>query len=146
MNLLGECSARLPGREPAIRACLVLIFSCWRRSLGRSGRRLSEGQREAVHALSERRPDSRPSPVYMARALGIPYPEFSERFHGTFGMPARTWLMRDRIHRAAHRLIEGGGTVGQVAAEFGYGDHYLFSRQFKAVMGMSLPLRWRRRS
>jgi AraC-like DNA-binding protein len=57
----------------------------------------------------------------------------------------KTWLVRRRIHHAALRLDESDDPVSVVASDLGYPDLFLFSRQFKMVMGRS-PRHYRARS
>jgi AraC-like DNA-binding protein len=52
--------------------------------------------------------------------------------------------MRQRLHYAAQRLLESGLNVTEAALELGYSDVFLFSRQFKQVLGCS-PRTYRQR-
>ena len=52
------------------------------------------------------------------------------------------YILRLRMNRAAESLREGQLLVKEVAAACGFKDQYLFSRQFKRVMGVS-PERYR---
>lgn len=139
--LRSEWLTRLPGREARLRAGLLLIFSAiWRagteRRLG-----LDAGQQEQLLVIIDREPAARPSPADLARALGLTPTWFARLFRRSFGRAPRGWLVRHRIRRAAERL-ESAASVGEVAEEFGYADLFLFSRQFRAVMGCS-PRDWR---
>lgn len=68
---------------------------------------------------------------------------FTRCFRRTYGQPPRTWILRERIHAAAVRLLETNLTVSQVAKEFDYDNVFLFSRQFKKVMGVG-PVAYRK--
>ncbi len=142
-RLYDECSAQLPGREHSIRALLVLIFGEWRRASRSHDALLDERQRERLLARIDRDPATRLHPATLARELSMAPTWFSRLFRRTFGAAPRVWLVRHRIQLAAQRLLEIPSPVSVVAGEFGYPDVFLFSRQFKAVMGMS-PLAWRR--
>lgn len=82
-------------------------------------------------------------PAELAEAAGLSADYFSRVFHKTYGMPPRKWIVQQRIRYAAARLAHSSLSVSEVAEEFGYRDLFFFSRQFKAVLGMS-PVRYRR--
>ena len=81
-------------------------------------------------------------PGGQARSLGQEPLRFTRLFQATYGCPPRQWLIRHRIERAAERLVDGNPHIGSVAEQFGYPDLFLFSRQFRRVMGVS-PRQWR---
>lgn len=82
-------------------------------------------------------------PADLAEAAGLSADYFSRVFGKTYGMPPRKWIVQQRIRHAAERLAHSSLSVSEVAEEFGYRDLFFFSRQFKAVLGMS-PARYRR--
>lgn len=88
---------------------------------------------------------SRPQPADLAAQLQLSPDYFTRIFRQTFGVSPRRWLMQQRIQLAALRLLESNLNVSEVAHEFGYQDVFLFSRQFKAVLGYS-PLIYRQQS
>jgi AraC-like DNA-binding protein len=79
----------------------------------------------------------------LAQELRLCRDYFSRLFVRTFGTSARTWLKRERIRHAAQQLVESNLNVTEVAYQFGYKDIYLFSRQFRQVIGCS-PSHYRR--
>jgi len=110
--------------------------------------RLNRSQREAVaHFMAERASRAReqgwPTPADLARHLRLSPDYFTRLFTRTYGRPPRRWLLEERIHLAALRLEESRLNITEVAGEFGYENGFLFSRQFKAVLGRS-PSRFRR--
>jgi AraC-like DNA-binding protein len=141
-RLYAEGAAHLPGRDGALRALLVLIFNEWRRAGRDTGSVFASAERERLLTIIDRDPAARIHPARLARELGLTATWFARRFRRTFGSAPREWLVRHRIRRAAERLTESRAPIGDIAAEFGYGDLFLFSRQFKAVMGTS-PRQWR---
>lgn len=141
-ELYGEWTARLPGREARLRALLVLLFTDWRRA-ARVRPGLDERQRARLLALVDRRPEAHLGPAALAREVGLSPTWFARLFRRDFGCAPRTWLLRRRIEHAAQRLRETDLPVGAVAAELGWQDLFLFSRQFRAVMGVP-PREWRR--
>ncbi|NGN62541.1 helix-turn-helix transcriptional regulator [Streptomyces sp. A7024] len=107
---------------------------------------LTARQRAALEAYADAHPAARPSVRELAVAAGLSEAEFRRRFRAAYRLSARSWLLRRRIHAAARMLDEADRTsVGAVAGRFGYTDVFLFSRQFKAVLGMS-PRAWRERA
>lgn len=113
---------------------------------GRSRRAqpLPAAQRVAIERYVDSCPQARPTVADLAAVVGLPAEQLSRRFRVTFGLPARSWLPRRRIRAAADRLGGGDDPVSVVAAAFGYPDVFGFSRQFKAVTGLS-PRAWRER-
>lgn len=145
-----------PFRASRLRAMLVCLFSelarledaAGRKSPPAGGHRLSRSQREALgHFLAERVPhagrDGWPAPADLARHLRLSPDYFTRLFTRSYGKPPRRWLLEERIHLAALRLEESRLNITEVALEFGYESVFLFSRQFKAVLGRS-PGHWRR--
>lgn len=143
-GLRREWAARQSDREPRLRALLVLLFSELRRLATREAGGLDAASQARLLELVERDPAARPHPAGLAQALGLSPTWFARLFRRTYGCPPRTWLVRQRITRAAERM-ESSATVGDVAQMFGYADLFLFSRQFRIVMGCS-PRTWRTRS
>jgi len=143
-GLRREWAARQPDREPRLRALLVLLFSELRRLAAREAGGLDAATQARLLELVERDAAARPHPASLAQQLGLSPTWFSRLFRRTYGCSPRSWLVRQRIARAAERL-ESSGKVGEVAQAFGYADLFLFSRQFRMVMGCS-PRVWRGRS
>lgn len=84
-----------------------------------------------------------PGSAELASHLQLSAAYFARQFRKTFGQPPRHWLMEQRVRLAASRLLESELNVSQVAEEFGYENLFLFSRQFKQVLGVS-PQQYRR--
>jgi AraC-like DNA-binding protein/mannose-6-phosphate isomerase-like protein (cupin superfamily) len=81
----------------------------------------------------------------LALAVGMSRSVFAERFTSLVGQPPMTYLTMWRMHIAAQRLREGGGSVAQIAYAVGYESEAAFSRAFKRQFGES-PGGWRRQS
>ncbi|MEU0002630.1 AraC family transcriptional regulator [Streptomyces microflavus] len=71
----------------------------------------------------------------LAMLAGLSPDYFSRAFRLTFGVSPRTWIVRSRVQHAARLLSEQSMSVAEVARACGYNDPYLFSRQFKSIMG-----------
>lgn len=105
--------------------------------------RLTRRQRGALAAYVAANPSKRPTPGELAKIAGLSADYFTRCFRRTLGKSPRRWLLEQRIRHAAQHLAETERRVGEVAGDFGYTDVFLFSRQFKAVMGVS-PAGYRR--
>ncbi len=139
-GLRREWAARQSDREPRLRALLVLLFSELRRIAAREAGGLDADAQVRLLALADQDHAERLQPADLARQLGLSPTWFARLFRRTYGCAPRVWLVRHRIERAAARL-ESAPSVGAVADEFGYRDLFLFSRQFRSVMGVS-PRGW----
>ncbi len=105
--------------------------------------KLNPYQRETLSALAHVEGAQRLTPGRLATRLRLTPDYFARIFRRTYGVSPRTWIVRERIKLAALRLTESQLSIGEVANEFGYGDIFFFSRQFKQVMGRS-PRSYRR--
>ena len=102
----------------------------------RRGPTLDGAARRALLAHAAEQAAERPTPADLAAVAGLSADYFAQIFRRTFGTSPRRWLVAERIRLAAARLIDAPHLgVGEVAAEFGYPDVFLFSRQFRAVTG-----------
>jgi AraC-like DNA-binding protein len=144
LQIYHEHAVRLAGRDQRMRALLALVFSEWWRVAERPARAFDAEQRSRLLGLIDRRSADRLDAAALARELGMTPTWFARLFRRTFGASPRTWLVRHRIHLAAQRLLDSDEPVGRIAAAFGYADLFLFSRQFRQVMGVSASA-WRRR-
>lgn len=105
-----------------------------------------DGSREldAVRELAARAPArTRLRGADLARAAGLAPAYFARRFAATVGCAPREWLVAERMRRAATLLLEHDVPIGAIADQLGYGDLFLFSRQFRRAFGVS-PRGWRR--
>lgn len=144
--LSAELQGGLAFRDRRLRALASLVASEALRAGddgGAAGPQLTTAQRERLRALVAAHPERRMTPATLARELGLTHDYFARIFRRSLGVTPRRWLMEERIRHAARRLAGTALAVSQVAEAFGYHDVYLFSRQFRDVMGRS-PSAWRR--
>ena len=62
---------------------------------------------------------------------------FRRIFARTYGCAPKAWLLRGKVSLAAAMLLESSLKIGEIAERSGYPDVFQFSRQFKAIMGVS---------
>ena len=130
--------------ERRIRASLTLLAASALESESRHQVSvLTAQQRLALHAYMETHATEKISPQSLAQQAGLSMPYFSRVFHRSYGMTPRHWILRKRILLAAQIMSETRLTAKEVAYRLGYRDRFLFSRQFKQVMGVS-PRLYRR--
>ena len=72
-----------------------------------------------------------------ARRFDMAPATFRRRFRAATGMSPREYALQARLERVRERLLEGGDSVATIAADLGYRDAFLLSRQFKARFGLS---------
>ncbi len=70
---------------------------------------------------------------------------FTKVFTRSFGLSPRTYILREKMNRAASALLETGDSVEAVARRVGYESLFSFSRLFKKTFGMS-PAHFRKKS
>ena len=62
---------------------------------------------------------------------------FTRIFKQSFGIAPRTWILQQRMQRAAVMLLENDAPIQNIADDIGYQDPFIFSRQFKQIHGVS---------
>jgi len=137
-----QAELRVPSRylELRVRAQLVLLFTELlgaREDEAAPSMRLTRAQQLALAEHIQRHVCARPTPGDLAARLRLSPVYFARVFKRTFGMPPRRWILEERIRHAAQRLLDSRQNVSEIARELGYENIYLFSRQFKAVLGLS---------
>jgi AraC-like DNA-binding protein len=108
----------------------------------KAGRSLSVVQRNEIEELLHKKLHEHLQPVDLARSLGFTPDYFSRIFRRTYGEAPRTWILKQKLLRAAALLRESSASISQIAHLLGYEELYLFSRQFQKQFGMA-PRRWR---
>ena len=124
------------------RALLALLFSDWLRTVGSAGG-LDEGRRQALHAIIAGDPARRWTMAELARRLGLSPLHLNRLVKRTCGVPLRRLVLETRVRLAASDLDEGVA-IAAIAARHGWRDPFLFSRQFRQIIGTT-PSAWQRR-
>lgn len=73
----------------------------------------------------------------VAREMEIGYEKYRKLFTNHYGISPGHYMIRQRIHQAQKLLSNPQNTIQSVAMELGYADAYVFSKQFKSVIGVS---------
>jgi AraC-like DNA-binding protein len=79
----------------------------------------------------------------LAKLAHMSEPHFFRRFAEATGSSPISWLRRERVNQAKHRLTETSNPIQEIAEEVGYTDAHYFSRDFKKLVGVS-PQQYRR--
>lgn len=79
----------------------------------------------------------------LAREADLSVDRFERLVGRVFHLTPRQLLTKTRVEAASRRLASGEGTIVDIAQACGYADHSAFTRQFRAVTGMT-PRAFRR--
>jgi PAS domain S-box-containing protein len=79
----------------------------------------------------------------LAERAGLSWSQFQRRVSAMTGLTPRQLLTKARVEAAAQALRDGDASLGEVAIGCGFYDQAAFSRQFRAMTGMS-PGEYRR--
>ncbi|MHB1157337.1 MAG: helix-turn-helix domain-containing protein [Phycisphaerales bacterium] len=80
----------------------------------------------------------------VAEELGVGYERFRKLFVERMGLSPREYRIRRRIDRARELIQQDGLSNKAVAYALGYADPFVFSKQFKQVVGIS-PAEFRKK-
>ena len=95
---------------------------------------------ELLHKINDWLQTHRAEPVVLARLardIGCSESRLRALFRQHFGITLGRYVRETRCRQAALRLRDGGVTVTEVAAAFGFSSVYTFSRTFKRVLGFA---------
>lgn len=80
----------------------------------------------------------------LAALAGLSVAQLERLCRRTLGLSPRLLIQRLRIERAVHLILTTDVTLGDIAAHCGFYDQSSFTRQFRAVLGLT-PGAYRRR-
>ncbi len=73
----------------------------------------------------------------IASAAGLSVTQLERLCRRTLGLSPRALLQRLRVEQAARLLTTSDASAGEIAAACGFYDQASFTRQFRAVVGMT---------
>jgi AraC-like DNA-binding protein/mannose-6-phosphate isomerase-like protein (cupin superfamily) len=98
---------------------------------------LRRAQRQKLQYYIEQHLSDSISSRDLASLLNLTQDYFARLFRSTYGVSPRSWLLRERMNRAAVLLSESTLNITEVAYAVGYADLFTFSRLFKQRHGRS---------
>lgn len=118
------------------RLCELMIVESM---LGETRESLSPEERAiaAIHDQVKRQFRERHDFHALARRHGLSPSTFRRYWADRVGMPPAHYLMRLRIEEACRLLVETRRTIGEIAAETGFGDPFYFYRRFRMETGVT---------
>jgi len=81
----------------------------------------------------------------LAQIAGLSPKQLERLARRTLDLSPQRLVQRIRIEHAVQAIVTGGDTLGTIAAECGFYDQSSFTKQFRAVLGLT-PGAYRRRS
>lgn len=146
-KIVEEAATEALRGDERLRGLLLCLLSELERSEGEklasSRGVLTRTQQETLRHYLSHAPRKWPSPADLARSVELSPDYFTRCFRRTFGLAPRRYLLEERMRLASVRLLESNASISQIARDLGYEDIFSFSRQFKAVQGVS-PSQYRR--
>jgi AraC-like DNA-binding protein len=132
--------ARMRLRVIELMACVVAEADREAQGSGAS----ASHQRIAARAVRELKGDlARPKTItLLAERCETSPTVLKESFREVYGMPVYSWYRRYRMECASKRLLDGHGSVADVALSVGYSNPSKFAKAFSETMGMT-PSEWR---
>lgn len=73
----------------------------------------------------------------LAEKAGISRKYFTTLFTRQYGISPKSYQVSQRMNYAKYLLQESDAPIKEIATELGYTDQYIFSKQFKSVMGQA---------
>lgn len=134
-----ELGSMPPGWQFSARACFMLLVT----DLSRFYEGAEAPEAVALHRLGqvlsyiERNLEDFPSLDEIARASSMSRRSLSRAFRAVMGCTPVQYMVRLRVQRALRMLQTTDESVTSIAYSLGYHDGNYFSRQFRAVTGMS---------
>lgn len=125
-------------RERELLGWLLLLGSAFRRGLKPGAERgLHEDQKRRIERYVQRYLHREVDSADLAEVAGLGRVYFTRLFRATYGCAPRSWIVQQRLQRAAILLLETELSAGTIATELGYHSQPLFTRQFKRAHGVA---------
>ncbi|WP_261304689.1 AraC family transcriptional regulator [Paenibacillus andongensis] len=91
---------------------------------------------KTIHLINERYGDPELDNHTISKHVGISTNHLSFLFKDQLGITIHKYLTHIRIEQSKIRMIEGNQTLTAIAEKVGFSSIYLFSRSFKATVGV----------
>jgi len=149
-NLVGELSS--PGRfaEPLLQGLLLCLVTELARHeatehdpMAYERRVLSREEIAVLREYFTANLQNTPTPMDLAKRVGLSLDYFSRVFHQTFQVSPRQWLLHERIRLAMDAIVDTDLPIKEIAETYGFCDVFYFSRQYKRHTGVP-PAQYRR--
>lgn len=116
-------------------ACVSIRFMNLRNRGSRTERVLDDNRKNKLLAFVISNIHRRIDPAELAALVGLSPDYFSRVFRATFGIPPKSFLVRERLRQAAAFLIETNLTIKEICWKVGEDDMGKFHHQFKKTFG-----------
>lgn len=100
-------------------------------------REFTETEKRAIYSCCISREFKGVDSTLLSNELNMSRDYFSRLFKNTFGKSPKEWIFEEKMRFAAKMLIDSEISTNELSDLFGYTDVYLFSRQFKKVLGLT---------
>ncbi|MWV42706.1 helix-turn-helix domain-containing protein [Paenibacillus sp. HJL G12] len=98
---------------------------------------LSHPDIQNIKAYIDTHPAERLSVQELAGFTGLTSKYCSKLFQQIYGIPIKTYQIKARIDYARYLLENSGQSIKEISFQLGYTDPFTFSKQYKAVTGVS---------
>ena len=132
---IAESLRRQPEERLHLSMAEIFEFAC--ELLAAAGASRHSSLMERAAELLGKKPEAKLSMPGVAAALNMSYANFRRVFTEYYGVSPVKYRIRKKLEQAQKLLRSGGRTVKEVAELFGYADQYVFSKQFKAHVGIN---------
>jgi AraC-like DNA-binding protein len=105
----------------------------------------SDSRMERVKSFIEEHPFNKINLLQLSELSGLSRKYLSRLFRKQYGITPKEYQFRVRISHARFLLEETVKTIQEIADELGYSDQFVFSKQFKKVVGCS-PSKYKKSS
>ena len=123
--------------ESSISPLLHSILSLTVREITESREGCCNSSVERTMEWMKEHPLNRKSIEYLARKSGISKKYFTRLFNIQYGVTPKRFQLEQRMNYAKYLLQDSDCSVKEVAGQVGYSDQYIFSKQFKKLIGRS---------
>ena len=123
--------------EATISSLLQTILSLAVREMRETGGNNHHLSIEKTMEWMKEHPLNQKSIDYLARKAGISKKYFTKLFKAQYGVTPKRFQLEQRMNYAMYLLQDSDCSVKEVSAQVGYSDQYIFSKQFKKIIGGS---------